>query len=533
MVPACESGGVSDRYDAIVIGSGPNGLVAANLLADAGWSVLVCEAAASPGGAVRSVPIGDPAWIHDVASSFYPLAMVSPALRSLGLEAHGLRWAHAPQVIAHPTVDGRAAVLSRDRATTVASVDSFSKGDGAAMDALLDEWRRLQPSIGQALVGPFPPVAATLGLVRRAKSELLDVVRTTLLPLRRLCAERFSGMGGPLLLAGSASHSALGPEQVLSGFLGWLLVGLGDEFGFPVPVGGAGRLTDALVARLESKGGQVRCSSRVDRVVVERGRAVGVEVDGSQVRAGKAVLADVAAPRLYLSLVGASQLPPKLLERLDRYEQDPSTFKVDWSLRGPIPWTAEGAKAAGTVHMGRDLDHYTRSAASIAQGRIPAEPNLVMGQMTTTDPTRSPAGTETAWAYWRLPQRVAGDDVANGPAIGGTWDERDEAAAVERIEGFVEEHAPGFRGLITERRVSSPLALEAGDANLVGGAIGGGSSELHQQLVFRPVPGLVPAATPIKGLYLASASAHPGGGVHGACGAAAARLALRRSRLRR
>lgn len=524
---------MSDRYDAIVVGSGPNGLVAANLLADAGWRVLVCEAAASPGGAVRSAPIGDPAWVHDVASSFYPLAMASPAIRSLSLEDHGLRWAHAPQVVAHPLADGRAAVLSRDRATTVASVDSFSKGDGVAMDALLSEWRRLQPSLAQALVGPFPPVAATLGLVRRAKGDVLDVVRTTLLPLRRLCAERFDGIGGPLLLAGSASHSALGPEQVLSGFLGWLLVGLGDEFGFPVPVGGAGRLTAALVSRLESKGGVVRCSARVDRVVIERSRAVGVEVDGSQVRASRAVLADVAAPHLYLSLVGASRLPPKLLGRLERYEQDPSTFKVDWSLRSPIPWTAEAARTAGTVHMGRDLDHYTRSAASMAMGRVPSEPNLVMGQMTTTDPTRSPAGTETAWAYWRLPQHVTGDDVADGPAIGGTWDERDSQAAVERIEGFVEEHAPGFRDTILERRVASPRVLEAGDANLVGGAIGGGSSELHQQLVFRPVPGLVPAATPIKGLYLASASAHPGGGVHGACGAAAARLALRRSRLRR
>lgn len=524
---------MSDHFDAVVIGSGPNGLVGANVLADAGWRVLVCEAAATPGGAVRSAPIGDPAWVHDVASSFYPLAMASPAIRSLSLEDHGLRWTHAPQVVAHPLVDGRAAVLSRDRATTVASVDAFAPGDGAAMDALLGEWRRLQPSLAQALVGPFPPVAATLGLVRRAKADLLDVVRTTLLPLRRLCAERFSGMGGPLLLAGSASHSALGPEQVLSGFLGWLLVGLGDEFGFPVPVGGAGRLTEALVARLESKGGELRCSARVDRVVLERGRAIGVEVAGSQVRAARAVLADVAAPALYLSLVGADSLPPKLLRRLERYEQDPSTFKVDWSLRAPIPWNAAAARDAGTVHMGRDLDHYTRSAASTAMGRIPAEPNLVMGQMTTTDPTRSPAGTETAWAYWRLPQRITGDDVVGGPAITGTWDERDDRAAVERIEAFVEEHAPGFRDSILERRISGPRALEDGDANLVGGAIGGGSSELHQQLVFRPVPGLVPAATPVRGLYLASASAHPGGGVHGACGAAAARLALRRSRLRR
>lgn len=538
--------------DAIVIGSGPNGMVAANRLADAGWSVLVLEAAPEPGGAVRSGELTLPGFVHDRFSSFYPMALASTAIAGLRLEDHGLRWAFAPEVLAHPFVDGRCATLSTSAATTRASLDAFAPGDGAAMVEMLEQWQRLQPALANALLGPFPPVSAALRMGAKLRSELLDFVRFTLLPLRRLAAERFNGEGAPLLLAGSSSHSALAPEAVMSSFLGWLLVGLGHEHGFPVPVGGAGELITAMQRRLETLGGTVRCGSRVERVVVERGRAVGVVVDGTEIRAGRAVLADVGAPQLYTRLVGAQHLSPSFLSRLSRFEQDPATVKLDWALDRPVPWTAADASRGGTVHIGRSLDHYTRAAASIATGHVPAEPVLVMGQMTTTDASRSPEGTETLWAYWRLPQTIVGDDVgsdmggadtstagragpagAAGPAITGRWDDADRAAVTERIEAMIEDYAPGFRNTIIARHLATPPEFEATDANLVGGAIGGGSSELHQQLVFRPVPGINPATTPIKRLYLASASAHPGGGVHGACGANAAHAALRNARFRR
>ncbi|MFF0109492.1 phytoene desaturase family protein [Streptomyces hirsutus] len=511
---------------AVVIGAGPNGLVAANKLVDAGWSVEVLEAQPEPGGAVRSDRGAHTDYVSDVFSAFYPLAAASPVLAGLELGKEGLTWSHAPRVLAHPLPDGRCAVLARGAAETAAGLDTFAAGDGDAWLDLCTAWERLSPDVLRVLFTPFPPVRASLRLAAGLRAAGgLRLARTLLLPVRRLGEESFHGEAGRLLLAGSALHADLGPEAAGSGGFGWLMCMLGQAYGFPVPVGGAGALTAALVRRLERRGGVVRCGERVTEVVVRGGRAVGVRTAGGEsVPAGRAVLADVSAPALYGELVDAQHLPGRLLKDLSRFQWDSATFKVDWALSGPVPWTAGQAASAGTVHLADGVDGLTRFAAQLATGRVPDQPFLLFGQMSTADATRSPAGTESAWAYTHVPQRIKGDAGEDG--LTGLWDRREEEAMADRMENEVERWAPGFRSRITARRVLSPRTLESMDANLHEGAINGGTASLHQQLVFRPTPGTGRPETPVKGLYLASASAHPGGGVHGAPGANAAAAAL-------
>ncbi|MEU0037588.1 NAD(P)/FAD-dependent oxidoreductase [Streptomyces sp. NPDC006333] len=516
--------------DAVVIGAGPNGLVAANLLADAGWSVEVLEAQDEPGGAVRHDRGVDPNFASDLFSAFYPLAAASPVLAGLQLEQEGLSWSHAPKVLAHPLRDGRCAVLSRDLEETAANLETFAPGDGAAWKELREVWETLRTDIIEALFNPFPPLRAGARLALRLRAAGgLRLARTMVLPVRRLGEEEFRGEGGRLLLAGNALHADLSPEAAGSGGFGWLMSMLGQTYGFPVPTGGSGALTAALVRRLARRGGAVRCGEQVTEVVVRGGRAVGVRTkSGEAVPARKAVLADVSAPALYGSLVAERHLPGRLLADLKRFQWDFATFKIDWALNGPVPWTCPEAARAGTVHLADGVDGLTRFAAQIAMGRIPDEPFALFGQMTTTDPSRSPRGTESAWAYTHVPHKVRGD--AGDDGLTGSWDAREQEAMADRVEAQVEAYAPGFRGLIRARRILAPPTLESLDANLHGGAINGGTTALHQQLVFRPSPGTGRPETPVPGLYLASASAHPGGGVHGAPGANAARAALRRHR---
>ncbi|MFH9657007.1 phytoene desaturase family protein [Streptomyces sp. NPDC017248] len=516
--------------DAVVVGAGPNGLVAANLLADAGWSVQVLEEQPEPGGAVRHDRGVHSDFVSDLFSSFYPLAAASPVLSALRLEDHGLRWSHAPHVLAHPLSDGRCAVLDRRIDTTAASVEAFAPGDGAAWRRLFELWQTLRPGLLSALFTPFPPVKASARLLWTLRAAGgLRAARSLVLPVRRLGEEEFRGEGGRLLLAGNALHADLAPEAAGSGGFGWLMSMLGQTYGFPVPVGGSGALTDALVRRLRGRGGEVRCGQRVSRVVVRGGRAVGVRTDaGDTVPASRAVLADVAAPALYGELVGAEHLPGQLLADLRRFQWDFATFKVDWALDGPVPWRAEEARAAGTVHLADGVDELTRFAAQIAMHQVPDRPFALFGQMTTADRTRSPGGTESAWAYTHVPRDIRAD--AGHEDITGAWTPADQERMADRVERQVERFAPGFRSLVRARRVLAPPTLQKLDANLSEGAINGGTTALHQQLVFRPVPGTGRPETPVAGLFLASAGAHPGGGVHGAPGANAARAALRAHR---
>ncbi|MFL6127028.1 phytoene desaturase family protein [Actinophytocola sp.] len=506
----------SETVDAVVIGSGPNGLVAANVLADAGWEVLVLEAQDQPGGAVRTAQITAPGFRNDLCSAFSPLGAASPVLADLALAEHGLRWRHAPAVLAHVLPDDRHVLLSRDLDRTAESVSTFAPGDGAAWRTEYARWQRVRDSLLASITRPFPPLRGAAGLTRALGPDLLRLARMVTLTARRLGTERFAGQGARLLLAGNAMHTDLGPDNAGSGIFGWLLTMLGQDVGYPVPEGGAGCLTDALVRRLSSRGGRLTCGRRVVDVLVANGKAVGVRDSGGElVRARRAVLADVPAPTLYQDLVGADHLPARFLSDLESFTWDNATIKVDWALSGPVPWTAAEVGTAGTVHLGADLDGLAGANNDLACGRLPRDPFLLLGQMTTADPSRSPAGTESVWAYTHVPR-------------GQTWTADRLRRRADRIEQTIERNAPGFRDRIIARAISGPAELQEHNESLVEGAINAGTSAIHQQLFFRPVPGLGRADTPVDRLFLASASAHPGGGVHGAPGANAARAALAR-----
>jgi len=521
-----------NTYDAVVIGSGPNGLVAANPLVDAGWSVLVLEGQPDLGGAVRSDRDVHPDFVHDTFSAFYPLAAASPTIRSFHLEEHGLVWRHAPAVLGHPFPDGSWALLDRDRAVTATWFDDQHPGDGDAWLELCRQWDAIGERLIQGLLTPFPPVRATLGgLLRLPRAGGLPFVKDLLTPVTGLGRSRFGGEAPRIVLAGNAGHADIPLDAPGSGLMALLMSLMGQTGGFPVPEGGAGELTQALARRLRSAGGEIRCSSPVDHLGTSGGRVRTVHVDGETFTAERAVVATVVAPKLYGDLLDAADVPARVQRGMRGFQLDPGTVKVDWALSGPVPWAGEPAKAPGTVHVADSVADIVEATGQVSAGLVPARPFMLAGQMTTSDPTRSPAGTESMWAYTHVPQETRDD--AGGDAIRGAWDHDDLERFADRMQSRFEKLAPGFGSLVLERRILGPHELERRDANLVGGAINGGTAQLHQQLVFRPVPGPGRAETGVPGLYLGGASAHPGGGVHGAAGMNAARAALAHHRLRR
>ena len=474
--------------DAVVIGAGQNGLVAANVLADAGLSVIVYEAERAAGGAVRTEELVEPGFLNDVFSSFYPLAVSSPAMRAMELERWGVRWCHGPLVLAHPTPDGRCVALSRDIDETAASLDRYASGDGDAWRELMRLWARLEPALLRGLATPVPSLRAGLSLLARLGPRgLLELARMAVLPVRRFTEERFDGEGAALLLAGNASHTDLAPESALGGFFGLFLAALGQRYGFPFPAGGAERIVDALVARADAGGVELRAGAGVERILVHGGRAVGVHVGGEDVRA-RHVLAAVSVWEL-----------DRLLDREtpQRVEPDPAVVKVDWTLDGPVPWAAADARRAPVVHLADSVDALTVYSSELARGIEPQRPFVLFGQYSMGDETRAPAGRETAWAYTHVPH------------------DADSAATADRIENEVELRAAGFKRLVRGRHV----------ALLPPGRVNGGTSQLHNQFVFRGTRWGRPR-TDVAGLYLASFSAHPGGGVHGGAGWNAAHAAL-------
>jgi phytoene dehydrogenase-like protein len=517
------------EVDAAIVGAGPNGLVAANRLADAGWDTLLLEAQPDIGGAVRSDRELHPDFVTDTFSAFYPMAAASRVIQGLHLEDYGLRWRHAPAVLGHSRGDGSWAMLHRDVDVTATLLDAQHQGDGVAWRALVDQWRQIGPSLVDALVTPFPPLGPALrAMIKLPRVGGLSLVRELLAPASVAFQREFSGDAVRLLLAGNALHADIALDGSGSGFLGLLLIMLGQTVGFPVPQGGAGKLSEAMRDRFVARGGDVMCNAEVTKIAVEHSRAVGVRVHDQLVRARRAVLADVAAEHLYGRLIGFEELPPRVRDKMAGFRRDPGTVKVDYALRGPVPWRTPPPYAPGTVHISDSYEELVITFAQLSTGSIPERPFLLVGQMTTSDPTRSPEGTESMWAYTHVPQRVVNDA---GGSLTGIWDAAEAEQFADRMQDRIERRAPGFSEQIIARRILTPLDLERRNASLIGGSVNGGTAALDQQLIFRPIPGLGRATTPIRGLYLASASAHPGGSVHGACGMNAARAALAGARL--
>jgi phytoene dehydrogenase-like protein len=466
--------------DAVVVGSGPNGLAAAVTLAGAGLAVLVREAADGLGGGARTLPLTLPGFLHDRCSAIHPLAVGSPLFRRLELARRGVRWIVPPAAAAHPFDDGTAALLLRSTADTGAQLGE----DGRAWRALFDPLARAFDDLMDETLGALvhlprrPLLLARFGL-------------SALLPARALAEGRFRGPRARALFAGLAAHSVLPLERSPSAAFGLVLGAAAHAVGWPFPEGGAQRIPDALAALLRERGGELETGAEV--------RAL------SDLPPARLVLLDLT-PRQVLRVAG-DRLPPRYRRALARYRYGPGAFKVDYALSAPIPWRARECAQAGTIHLGGALEEIAAAERAVAAGELPSRPFVLVAQHTPFDPTRAPPGNHTAWAYCHVPHGFSGDATA-------------------ALEAQLERFAPGFREVVLARAVRGPVALERENPNLVGGDVGAGENSLAQT-VFRPAARAVPWSTPVPGLYLCSASTPPGGGVHGMCGWHAARAALR------
>ncbi len=468
-------------YDAIVVGAGPNGLAAAIELARRGLSVLLREAGPAPGGAARSEELTLPGFVHDVGSAVYPLGIGSPFLASLPLTEHGLEWVHPPAPLAHVLDGGRAVLLERDLDETARGLGS----DGPRYRRLVEPFVRGWPSFRDHVLGPPLGIPRDPALATRFA---LHALRSTPTLTRTLEPE-----AGRALLAGSAAHAGIPLERVPSAAIGLVLTVAGHAVGWPVPRGGAGRLTAALASYFAALGGTLEVDAPVRSLdELPPRRATLLALTSRQV-------ADVAG----------SHLPWRYREALTGWRYGPGAFKVDWALSEPIPWSAEAARRAGTVHVGGTLEEIAGEERAPTLGRVAECPFVLLAQPTLFDPTRAPAGRHVAWGYCHVPNGWTGD-------------------ATEAIERQIERFAPGFRDVVLARSSLGPAELEAWDANLVGGDVNGG--ELSLAKTFGPLrQALRPWGTPVRDLYLCSASTPPGGGVHGMAGYHAARAALKQS----
>ncbi len=465
-----------------MIGGGPNGLAAAIELARAGRSVRLYEAADTVGGGSRSAELTLPGFIHDPCSAVHPLALASPFMRSLDTARHDLAWVQPDAPVAHALAPGRSVLLERD--LDALETAGWSDRDAAAwrrlVGPLAHEWERLMPAVLGPVVRPprHPVLMARFGL-------------PALLPATSLARLAFHDPGTRALFAGLAAHSMLRLDRPLSAAFGLVLATLAHAVGWPVARGGSGRIVAALEAEARSLGVEIETGHRVESL--------------SELPRARAVVMDLT-PRQVLAMAG-NRLPRGYRRALARYRYGPGVFKVDWALDGPIPWQDARTSRAGTVHLGGSMDEIARGEAAISRGRIAERPFVLLVQPTIADPSRAPAGKHIAWAYCHVPN-------------GSTADMTDV------IETQVERFAPGFRDLVLARSTRDPAAMEAYDANYVGGDINGGIQDMRQ-LLFRPVLRWNPYTTPDPGLFLCSSSTPPGGGVHGMSGLHAARAALR------
>ncbi|MGB7266975.1 MAG: NAD(P)/FAD-dependent oxidoreductase [Terracidiphilus sp.] len=470
---------------ACVIGSGPNGLAAAIVLAQAGLSVDVYEAEAEPGGATRTLPLTLSGFVHDFGSAVYPFAAGSPFFNALPLANFGLEWVHGEAPVAHPLDEGTAVVLERD----VARAERVLGLDGR-------EWRRLvepavkdwnefaEDSLGPILRVPHHPL-------RMAQFGL-----TAFQSAQSFARSHFSTLRTRAVFAGLAGHSFLSFDRPLSATIGLMFAISVHAVGWPIPRGGAQAIANALIGYLKSLGGTVHTSRRIDAEALR------------ELEADNALLFFDTTPRQLLAIAG-KRLKPDYRRALEQFQQGPGAFKIDYALSQPVPWRAADCHRAITVHLGGTFEEVAEAEDAVARGVCAERPFVLVAQPTLFDRTRAPEGKHVLWAYCHVPN-------------GSTFD------MTERIEGQIERFAPGFRDCILARNVSTPAKLEAMDANLVGGDISGGAMTMRQML-FRPVLGGYATGSP--NLYLCSASTPPGGGVHGMCGYHAAKLALSKLRI--
>lgn len=498
--------------DAAVIGAGHNGLVAAIALARKGWDVCVLERAPVAGGAIRSEASTLPGFVHDSFSAFYGLLHASPVFDVLDLGAR-VEWARFDVPIA-------AAVAPHDVAAIQRSPDATAKrlnDDAESWRELCEWWTRIGSPFFAMSLAPIGEIRPTLRFARRTGiRRALPTAKELLAPLEQVARARFSTEAARALVASGATHSDVGIDAIGSMPLGVIIAMLGQFHGMPVPRGGAGKLAEALTTMLTDAGGTIRLGEAATTVVVERGRAIGVETaSGAHVRARHAVLADTGPLALCRDLVGEEHLPGRFLDGLRRFRYGTGMFRVDLALDGRAPWADDRLADAGVIHLCGTLDDMARAAAEANRGDLPARPSVIVGQQSIVDDSRAPAGKHTLWIECQSP--------------GAGWTEQRTAAFTERVLELIESHAPGLRERVLGSRVRTPADLHAENPNLVNGDPGGGSASFDQQLVFRPVPGWFRYRMPVRGLYLCSASAHPGGGVHGMCGWNAAHRALRDS----
>ncbi len=468
------------KYDAIVIGSGPNGLAAAITLAREGCSVLVLEANDTIGGGVRSAELTLPGFVHDTCSTVQALTLVSPFFRSLPLTKHGVELIYPDAALAHPLDDGTAAVLHRSIDATCETLGR----DAVAYRRLIQPLVHNSDKLNADLLGPFPfPPHHPLVFARFALPGAL--------PARTLAEFIFHDEHARGLFAGIAAHTMLPLENLSTAAYGLALAIAAHVSGWPIVKGGSQNLANALAAYLRSLGGEIVTGHRVENI--------------DELPTARAYLFDVT-PRQLLHIAGR-RFPDGYRRALKKFRYGPGVFKIDFALDGPIPWKAKTCSHAGTVHLGGTLAEIAASERQVSKGAPAEKPYMLVVQQTLFDPSRAPAGKHTVWSYCHVPN-------------GSTFD------MSERMIRQIERFAPGFRDRIIAKNMMPPSAMEAHNANYIGGDINGGAQDLWQ-LYTRPVARIVPYSTPAKGIYICSSSTPPGGGVHGMCGYHAARVALK------